>query len=90
MGKNTARKIIDELMKLRQPLNTKCKKDVKDGVPIVCSRADEEYCSIYAFPTKKWKNGDCPMADETLRTVIEEEPTTKVRVGQQKGRKKKK
>ena len=54
-----------------------------------CSRADGNFCGVYAFPEKKWINFDCPMADDFLRTKSEAEiAKEKVRVGQQKQKKK--
>lgn len=54
-----------------------------------CSRATtERNCKVYQIPELQWRRGDCPMADEALRTaIIEEEAAGKVRVGQQKQKK---
>jgi hypothetical protein len=60
-----------------------------DGIVHVCSRAVDGYCSAYAFPVAKWKNGDCPLSDTELKTVVvDEQPKGKVRIGQQKQKKK--
>lgn len=56
-----------------------------------CSRIDPikgNCCTAYHCPAAKWRLGDCPMADKELRTIVLEEKT-KVRVGQQKQKKKK-
>lgn len=75
---------IAELKKQRRKLSVRC---TKDGHR--CSRADGAYCGTYAFPAIKWRLGDCPMADKELRTVVESASgKSKVRVGQQKQKKK--
>ena len=78
-------KVIKELIADRQPLVEKCRND--EGC---CSRADvdQQLCKVYAYPTAMWKNGDCLMADNNLRTETAPKATTKVRVGQQKQKKK--
>ena len=93
MGKNRvhSNKVIENLREERQLLDANCsKQDMENDMITVCSRADGSYCGVYAFPSAKWRNGDCPMADEFLRTKVEvEEPKGKVRVGQQKQKKRK-
>ena len=80
-------KVIEELKSKREPIDENCKKVIEDELHI-CSRSDGEVCGVYAFPKAKWRNGDCPMCDSQLKTVIEEEiKTDKVRVGQQKQKK---
>ena len=81
-------KRVEELKTMVEPIVDKCKKDTKEGLH-VCSRSNGETCSSYAFPSAKWRAGDCPMADEILRTQIEDDTKGKVRVGQQKQSKKK-
>lgn len=91
-GSRGLNKTIEELKVIRQPINEKCKRMIteKDEEKLhICSRSDGEMCNVYAFPSAKWRNGDCPMADAILRSVIEEEKIEKVRVGQQKQKKKK-
>ena len=87
-------KVIAELKSQRTPIDhVHCQKyekyeEGKTNELQVCSRADGEYCSVYAFPSTKWRLGDCPMADEFLREQTAEEVTQqKVRVGQQKQKK---
>ena len=53
----------------------------EDGVPI-------RYCKCYAFPAIKWRSGRCPMATN-YRPDLQVEKA-KERVGQQKGKRKKK
>lgn len=74
-------KTADELRTMRQPLAPRC---MRDGH--ICSRHDEAYCGTYAFPQAKWRLGDCPMADAELRTDQPKAKAGKVRVGQQKQR----
>ena len=92
MAKSSIRtdKVVEELKVIRQMLSTKCAKKEGEGDEeqvITCSRADGVYCSVYAFPEAKWRSGDCPMADSELKTVVEVETKGKVRVGQQKQKK---
>lgn len=73
----------DKLREYRQPLARKC---AKDGH--TCSRADGDLCDVYLFPEAKWRLGDCPMADAALRADQPKASAGKVRVGQQKQKKK--
>ena len=79
---------IEKLKLIKEKLVEKCSA-VIDDKPFKCSKADGEHCSVYAFPAAKWRIGDCPMASLELRTTFEEKPKDKVRVGQQKQKKKK-
>lgn len=87
-----AEKVIADLMEKRLPTVKQCSGVTTDGKIHLCSRTDVNekgvYCKVYAFPSAKWRNGDCPMADDELRTVVETDPQGKVRVGQQKQKKK--
>jgi len=75
-------KTVEQLKAVRLPINERCKQKL-DGEIHICSRSDGELCGVYAFPKTKWLHGDCPMADNELKT-IEEKEVKKVRVGQQK------
>ena len=96
MAKSSMRtdKTVERLKEERLPIGERCstiiKEEGKDDVNHTCSRADGEFCGVYAFPKLKWgKDRDCPMADNELRTVVETETVKgKVRVGQQKQKKK--
>lgn len=90
MARNHTNREIERLKKIAEAIVPNCKKMIEDK-EYVCSRSlDGIKCSVYAFPAKKWMNGDCPMADEVLRNMVVEEKTTeKVRAGQQKQKKKK-
>lgn len=83
-------KVIELLKEQRTILDPKCGKQNPDNTDeiLVCSRADGNYCSAYAYPSAKWRIGDCPMADSFLRSETEEVTKGKVRVGQQKQKKK--
>jgi hypothetical protein len=82
-------KIIKELKAQREDLHVKCKKAIEEEDRIhTCSRAEGLCCSVYAFPKAKWRNGDCPMADTELREIVEQVQEQKIRVGQQKQKKK--
>lgn len=84
-------KVVEELKVIRKPIIDKCKTTVTEKGEEklhICSRSDGEACNVYAFPTAKWRTGDCPMADAVLRTEELVEEVGKVRVGQQKQKKK--
>jgi hypothetical protein len=82
--------MIEALKLNRQPITSNCRQVGEDGKPKTCSRStDGESCDVYAYPALKWRVFDCPMADEFLRSKSEEEiKKEKVRVGQQKQKKK--
>jgi hypothetical protein len=87
MGRRST--VIEELRAAQQPIINRCKKVIEDELTI-CSRSDGEVCRAYAFPEAKWRSQDCPLADSFLQTVAADDtPTEKVRVGQQKQKKKK-
>lgn len=68
----------------------KCMKLLPDNVTVhQCSRIyNETTCKCYQDPSTQWRLGDCPMADDELREYVEVEETGKVRLGQQKQKKK--
>jgi len=83
-------RVIEKLKEDKLPLAKQCTKPATEDAPEhVCSRADDPYCAVYAFPNTKWRIGDCPMADTELKTKVVVKPSTKVRVGQQKQKKSK-
>lgn len=51
-----------------------------------CDNIEGEFCRIWAVPAAKWRLGVCPSATHTKIEVKEREE--KVRVGQQKQKKK--
>ncbi len=51
-----------------------------------CSHIDGQFCSIWVSPTAKWRLGNCPSATHIKLGI--HEPEQKVRVGQQKQKKK--
>lgn len=71
----------------RQPIVARCYTTSAEGQIIKCRKAEGDYCSVFASPAAKWRLGDCPMADDFLRTKTPQKPAAKVRVGQQKQRK---
>ena len=81
---------IEYLRSIKQEISPKCKQ-VIEGEEIACSRIDEtgKYCRSFAFPAAKWRNGDCPMANDDLRSH-EEYAKGKTRVGQQQKQRRKK
>lgn len=89
MGKRSIKtdRVVEELKLIRKGIVEQCKKVIDDELH-VCSRSDGEVCNVYAFPKAKWRTGDCPMCDSELKTIVEETQTEKVRVGQQKQKKK--
>jgi len=52
-----------------------------------CNKVNEGFCSAYLFPSVKWRLGNCLLASHV---EIEVDKTRKERVGQKKGRRKKK
>lgn len=86
-GPKHSSKVVELLKEKRTILDPKCGKQEEDKIT-VCSRADGNHCGVYAYPAAKWRNGDCPMADTFLRTTEIVEEVGKVRVGQQKQKKK--
>ena len=49
---------------------------------------ESQTCNAYEFPRLKWRLGNCPLASHVRSIVREDEE--KQRVGQQKGKRKKK
>lgn len=84
-------RIVAEMRKDQTKAIDKCSRTSKEGALIWCSKVTEEsapYCSACAKPKLKWRNGDCNVADYSLKTVAIAAQEKK-RVGQQKSRKKK-
>jgi len=92
----------ERLQRLKEPIIEKCKGEkrecskieiIKDTFVTTNSEGTSEttlfkkFCSVYAFPKAKWRNGDCNMADHI---EIEAAKKEKIRVGQQKQKQKKK
>lgn len=86
--------VTEQLQLMKQPIIEKCigEKSCSKIDPLVSDITFKEgipsplcYCKVYAFPKAKWRNGICNMADHI---VIEVKKDTKVRVGQQKQKKK--
>lgn len=71
----------------REPIVARCYTTSAAGKIIKCRKAEGDYCSVFVSPAAKWRLGDCPMADDFLRTKTPQKPTEKVRVGQQKQKK---
>lgn len=92
MGKSLS--VTEQLQLMKQPIIKKCigEKSCSRIEPLVndLTFIDEIpsplcYCKSYAFPAAKWRNGICNMADHI---IIEVKKDAKVRVGQQKQKKK--
>ena len=79
---STLQKTINELKKMRKPVCEKCvEKEPK------CSKIEDEiYCRSYYDPDAAWRRGDCPLADDHMKSTYVEQKQ-KVRVGQQKQKK---
>lgn len=70
-------RIEDQLKAEKQPVVEECEK---------CWRIlPDGTCNAYAFPKAKWRNGPCNLASHVR--VEEEKTKVKVRVGQQKQKK---
>jgi len=90
MKTNRYEKQREELMLIRTKTTDQCFKEVEDGSRQSCSRVTKDlYCDTYVQPDKKWRLGDCNMADPFLKKEFSEEKK-KIRIGQQKQSKKKK
>jgi len=77
-----------DMMNKREEIVPQCKKyKDKEGS---CSRIDGDgiYCSVYIKPEVMWKLGPCALATHVI--AKETKAQEKVRVGQQKSRRKKK
>jgi len=49
-----------------------------------CGRIENGYCKVYIFPEIKWKLGNCPMATHLKKKELGRGEQAKVRIGQQK------
>jgi len=90
-------KLQNYYLENRTEVVPQCSKTMPEGNVKNCSRmtqvAETEeihkcFCSVYIFPDRKWKNKDCPMADEFLKNPPEETKKEIKRAGQQKQKKK--
>jgi len=70
----------------REPIVDKCS-GLLEGKPATCRKAKDNYCTAFISPAAKWRNGDCPLADEFLRTKTAAKTKEKTRLGQQKQKK---
>ncbi|KJS29028.1 MAG: hypothetical protein VR64_21930 [Desulfatitalea sp. BRH_c12] len=71
----------------RQPIVMQCYLTEDTGEIVKCRKAEDNYCSAFISPAAKWRLGDCPLADDFLKTKSEKKMADKVRVGQQKQKK---
>jgi hypothetical protein len=78
---------LDRLRKEREPIIDQCKKFGDNEEP--CSRIDGVLCSAYVSPKAKWRLGACPLATHVIERVGDQ-TQGKVRVGQQKQKRRKK
>lgn len=62
-------------------------RDLENPTKEECEKIDGDYCRVYLFPAAMWRNGRiCPMA--THCKYVEVKKSEKIRVGQQKQKKK--
>jgi hypothetical protein len=71
----------------REPIVERCYTAGADGDVIKCRKAEGDFCSVFLSPAAKWRIGDCPLADDFLKTKTEKKAKEKTRVGQQKQKK---
>lgn len=75
------------MMEDREEIVSQCKKfgDKEES----CKRIDQDgiHCSAYIKPEVMWKLGSCALATHVIE--METKAQEKIRIGQQKGRKKK-
>jgi hypothetical protein len=79
VDKSNRAKLVEECFKgrlLESPSKEKCEK----------MEPTEDFCTVYPFPAQMWRNGGyCPMA---THSKVFTESKEKIRVGQQKQKKK--
>jgi hypothetical protein len=63
----------------RRPIVEKC-----EGCDRAASEGEAKFCGAFAFPESKWRTGNCSMA---THIKVESAKGDKVRVGQQKQKK---
>lgn len=75
---------LNRLKKEREPIVDQCKSFNESGSP--CQRIDGEFCSAAVVPSARWRLGPCNLATHVVARI--EDQSGKVRVGQQKQKKK--
>lgn len=80
-----------EINLLREEIVSKCSRKDEKGTITRCSNIEQKngsvFCKTWLKPSEKWRLGDCHSADLHLRTNFKEEKK-RVRVGQQKTKRK--
>lgn len=85
--------VVKKLIKDRKAVVGKCRgegfseEEAKFLREKECSCIDGDFCKAYAFPGIKWKLGRCPMSTNYRPDLVEEKQ--KIRVGQQRNKRKK-
>ena len=85
LGTNINKKhqaMLDEMMRNRLPVIDECRNHPTE--PCSFLEKDSDFCTAYMNPKSRWRLGPCPLA--THVSVQEEKQKGKVRVGQQKQR----
>lgn len=73
---NKMDKLIKEMIKKRTPIVEKC---------IGCNKIEGNFCKAYINPNARWRLGNCALASHIVEQVKD---NVKKRVGQQKGKRK--
>jgi len=66
--------VTEQLQLMKQPIVEQCIAGEKCCSKVVVE-GEKSFCKSYAFPTAKWKNGNCNMADHL---IIEKKDSKKV------------
>jgi len=85
LGTNVDKKhkaVMDEMMQNRLPVVDECRNNPTE--PCSFLEKGSDFCTVYINPKSRWRLGPCPLA--THVSTQEEKPKTKIRVGQQKQR----
>jgi hypothetical protein len=77
-----------DMMNQREEIVPQCKQYGDKEEPCKRIDLDEIHCSAYIKPEVMWKLGVCALATHVIET--ETKAQEKIRIGQQKGRRKKK
>lgn len=78
----------DKGLPAREPIIDRCYTTEADGTVMKCRKVVDDFCSAFVSPAAKWRLGDCPLADDFLKTKNEKKTSEKIRIGQQKQKRK--
>ena len=73
---------VTEIDKIKAPIVDEC---LTGNTDKPCNRIENNKCKAFVTPKAKWTRGNCPMS---TNFIVEIKDTKRVRVGQQKQKKK--